>query len=209
MNEQNLVEIEQKSYRELMQDGITETLLGLVLLVFPGIIHRSSLVPIFVVFYIIFMPYLIEGFRKRYVYPRIGYVKLKEEEPPKLSLGVAMVVLLIFVSVIVFLYSFSIGLIDMYFIWRWLPTVFGFITWGPSIYLKEKTGQNRFYLLGTLMTVTGIVISLSPSIPADIALITYMVSWGLFFLVLGLVRFLLFIRKYPVIDTPEDDSSEY
>jgi len=143
------------------------------------------------------------------VYPRIGYVKLKEEEPPKLSLGIAMVVLLIFVSVIVLLYTLSIGLIDRDFIWRWLPTVFGFIMWGPSLYLKEKTGQNRFYLFGAMMTVTGIVISLTASIPAGIAMTIYMVGWGLFFLFLGLVRFLLFIRKYPVLDTPEDDIGEY
>ena len=209
MNEQNLIEIEQKSFRELIQDGSTETLLGLVLLVFPAIMAESSFVPFFVVFYIIFMPHLIEGFRKRYVYPRIGYVKLKEEEPPKLSLGIAMVVLLIFVSVIVVLYTLSIGLIDRDFIWRWLPTVFGFIMWGPSLYLKDKTGQNKFYLFGALMTVTGIAISLTASIPAGIAMTIYMVGWGLFFLVLGLVRFLLFIRKYPVLDTPEDDIGEY
>lgn len=209
MNEQNLVEIQQRSYRELMQDGITETLLGLILLVFPGLIHRSSFVPIFVVFYIIFLPHLIEGFRNRYVYPRIGYVKPKEEEPLKLSLGIAMVVLLIFVAVIVVLYSLFIGLIDRSFIWRWLPTVFGFIMWGPSLYLKDKTGQNRFYLFGTVMTVTGIMISLTQSIPAEWAMIYYMVGWGLFYLVIGLVKLLLFIRKYPVIDTPEDDSGEY
>ena len=209
MNEQSLVEIEQKSYRELMKDGITETLLGLTLLVIPVIFVKPTFVSIFVVFFIIFMPHLIERFRKKHVYPRIGYVKFKEEEPPKLSLGIAMVVLLIFITAIATLYSFFTGIIDRYFIWRWLPTVFGFIMWGPSLYLKEKTGQNRFYLFGALMTVTGIVISLSPSIPAELALVIYMVSWGLFFLILGLVRFLLFFRKYPVIDTPEDDSGEY
>jgi hypothetical protein len=208
MNEQDLVEIERKSYRELMQDGSTEALMGLVLLVFPGLIAESSFVPIFVVFYIIFMPHLIEVFRKRYVYPRVGYVKVKEDEPPKLTLGIAMVVLLIFASVIAVLYSLWSGLIDRSFIWRWLPTVFGFIMWGPSLYLKEKTGQNRYYLLGTLMMVSGVAISLTISIPAELAMIYYMVSWGSFFLVLGLVRFLLFIRKYPVIEEPEDGIGE-
>ena len=208
MNEQNLIEIERKSYSEMMQDGFTEILLGLILLVFPVLIVRPEFVSIFVVFYIFFMPHLLEAIRKKHVYPRIGYVKLKEEEPPKLSIGIIAVVLLIFVSVIVILYSLSIGIIDRYFIWRWLPTVFGFITWGPSLYLKEKTGQNKYYLLGTSMTISGVAVSLAGSIPAEFAMTVYMVGWGLFFLVLGLIRLLIFIRKYPVIDTPGVDPVE-
>ena len=208
MNDAELLEIERKTYRESMRDGLTEFLLGLVLIVIPGIMLKSSFVPIFVVFYIIFLPQGIEAFRRRFTYPRTGYVKLREQQPPKLSLGVAVVVLLIFVSIIAVFYSLAIGVIDRYFIWRCLPTVFGFIMWGPSLYLKDKTGQNRYYLFGTLMTVTGLAVTLAVFIPATYALTIYMLSWGLAFLVLGIIRFVLFIRKYPVIDTPEDDSGE-
>ena len=208
MNDAELLEIERKTYRESMRDGLTEFLLGLVLIVIPGIMLKSSFVPIFVVFYIIFLPQGIEAFRRRFTYPRTGYVKLREQQPPKLSLGVAVVVLLIFISIIAVFYSLAIGVIDRYFIWRCLPAVFGFIMWGPSLYLKDKTGQNRYYLFGTLMTVTGLAVTLAVFIPATYALTIYMLSWGLAFLVLGIIRFVLFIRKYPVIDTPEDDSGE-
>jgi hypothetical protein len=208
MNDEDLLEIERTTYRESMRDGLTEFLLGLVLIVIPGLMLESTFVPIFVVFYILFLPQGIEAFRRRFTYPRTGYVKLREEQPPKLSLGVAVAVLLIFISIIAVLYSLAIGVIDRYFIWRCLPTVFGFIMWGPSLYLKEKTGQNRYYLFGTLMSVTGLAVTLALFIPATYALTIYMLSWGLVFLVLGIIRFVLFVRKYPIVDIPEDGSSE-
>ena len=74
--------------------------------------------------------------------------------------------------------------------------------------MKDKTGQNRYYLFGTLMTVTGLAITLALFIPATYALTIYMLFWGLTFIVLGIIRFALFIRKHPVVDTPEDGSSE-
>lgn len=208
MNEGSLREIEQQSYRETMQDGFTEIFMGLIFLVLPVLLVEPGFVAIFVVFYIIFMPQCVEAVKKKYVYPRVGYVKPREDQPPKLSLGVAVVVLLIFISVITVFYMLSIGTIDRFFIYKWLPTVFGFIMWGPSLYLKDKTGQIRYYLLGASTSLTGVAVSLSPSIPAEMSMAVFMVGWGLVFLVLGTVRFTLFIRKYPVIDTPEDDAGE-
>ncbi|MBN2228072.1 MAG: hypothetical protein JW779_00660 [Candidatus Thorarchaeota archaeon] len=209
MNEhQDLKMIEQESYCELMQDGLTEVLLGLVFLVLPLLLFEPSFVGIFVVFYIILMPQAIESFRKKHTYPRIGYVKLQEEEAPKLSLGVAMVVLVIFIIIIVVVHGLFTNLIDRFFIYRWLPAVFGFIMWGPSLYLKDKTGQSKYYLFGLFMSVTGIMIGLADFSTVNIQGALYMLSWGTFFVVLGLLRFLLFIRKYPVLENPEDDIDE-
>jgi hypothetical protein len=191
-----------------MKDGLTEFLLGAVLIVIPGIMVESFFVPIFVIFYLFFMPQGIEAFKRKYTYPRTGYVKLREEQPPKLTLGVAAVVLLIFITIIAVLYSQSIGVIDRYFIWKWLPTVFGVIMWGPGLYMKDKTGQNRYYLWSTLATVAGIAVSLAPFITAEVSLALYMIVWGISFMVLGIIRFILFIRHNPVIDSPESDSSE-
>ncbi len=208
MNENDILEIERGTFRESMKDGLTEFLLGLVLLVVPGLMIESFFVPIFVVFYIIFLPQGVEAFRRKYTYPRTGYVKMREESPPKLTLGVAAAVLLIFITIVAIFYSFSIGVIDRYFIWKWLPTVFGVIMCGPSLYLKDKTGQNRYYLWGILTTITGVAVSLAPFISAELSLTLYMIAWGVFFMVLGIIRFILFIRNNPVIDAREDDIGE-
>jgi uncharacterized membrane protein HdeD (DUF308 family) len=208
VNENDLLKIERGTYRESMKDGLTEFLLGIVLCVIPGLMLKSYFVPIFVVFYIIFLPQGIEAFRRKYTYPRTGYVKFREEKTPKLTLGVAAAVLLAFITIIAILYSLSIGVIDRYFIWKWLPTVFGVIMVGPSLYLRDKTGQNRYYLWGVLTTISGLAVSLAPFISAEVSLAVYMFSWGSVFMVLGIIRFVIFIRNNPVIDTPEDDSGE-
>ena len=208
MNENDLLAIEQGTYRQSMKDGLTEFLLGLVLCLIPGIMAESYFVPIFVVFYIIFLPQGIEAFRRKYTYPRTGYVKLREEQPPKLTLGVAAAILLTFITIVAILYSLSIGVIDRYFIWKWLPTVFGVIMVGPSLYLRDKTGQNRYYLWGALTTISGLAVSLTPLLSAEVSLAVYMLAWGGAFMILGIIRFVLFTRNNPVMDTPEDENGE-
>jgi hypothetical protein len=209
MNEEKTLEIvERESYRELMQDGFSEILVGTIFLVLPAILLQSSFLPIFVVFYIIFMPKGVEVIRKKYTYPRIGYVKLREDEAPKITIGIAVVVLLIFITIIAIFYFAFIDVIDRFFIWKWIPAVFGFIMWGPSLYLKDKTGQKTYYLPGVLMSVTGVATSLATFLTAEVGTSLFMISWGLAFIALGLVRFLLFIRKYAILGNPEDESNE-
>jgi hypothetical protein len=206
--EQDLKTIEQGSFREIMQDGFTEIMAGTIFLVFPAIIAKPAFVPIFVVFYIFFLPQFVEVVRKKYVYPRIGYVKLREEEPPKVTAGVVITVILMIAGGIVLIYLISIGLISPDLLYRWVPAFFGLIMWAPSVYLKDKTGQNRYYLFGALMTITGIAVGLANFLPVEVVTITYSLSWGTAFFALGIVRVVLFIRRYPVIESPEDDTGE-
>lgn len=203
MNEKNLKTIEQESFRELMQDGFTEIMAGTIFLVFPAIIAQPAFVPIFVVFYIFFLPHFIEVVRKKYVYPRIGYVKLREEEPPKVTAGIVITVILMIAAGIMLIYAGSIGLITTDLVYRWVPAFFGLIMLAPSVYLKDKTGQNRYYLPGALMSITGVTVSLAALIPGDMAIVIYTVGWGTAFFVLGVIRSVLFIRRYPPIEAPE------
>jgi hypothetical protein len=206
--EQKLKSVERESFLELMQDGFTEILAGMIFLVFPAFFLEPGFLSIFVVFYVIFMPQVVERIRRKYTYPRIGYVKLREDTLPKLTLGIIVAVLLIFITIIAVLYVASIGVIDRIFIMKWMPAVFGFIMWGPSLYFKDKTGENKYYLPGALMSLTGVMTSLADFLSAEIGTSIYMIGWGLAFTILGLVRFVLFIRKYPVVGSPEDDRSE-
>ena len=203
--EQDLKTIEHESFRAFMQDGFTEIMAGTIFVVFPVIIARPYFVPFFVIFYIFFLPYFVEVVRTKYVYPRIGYVKLRDEEPPKVTAGVVITVILMVAGGIILIYSISIGLLSPDLIYRWVPAFFGLIMFAPSAYLKGKTGQNRYYLFGILMTITGIAVGLANFLPVEVVTLTYSLSWGVAFFVLGVIKAALFIRKYPVIDSPEDD----
>ena len=201
--EQNLKKLEQEAFRELMQDGFTEMMAGLIFIVFPLLIARGSFVPIFVIFYIFFLPQAVFWTREKYVYPRIGYVKPKEDEPFRVTARVIGVVILLIVGGILLFYALAIGLIESDLIYRWIPAAFGLIMWAPSHYLKDKTGQNRNYLFGGLMTITGFAVGLLESIPVDLVTAIFFLSWGVSFLTIGIIRFTLFVRKYPLIDAPE------
>ena len=206
--EQDLKKIERGSFREFMQDGFTEMMAGTVFLVFPLLIIEPAFVPIFVVFYIFFLPHLLEVVRKKHVYPRIGYVKLREDEPPKVTVGVVVTVILMIAAGIILVYAILIDLINSEMVYRWVPAFFGVIMWAPSAYLKDKTGQNRYYLFGALMTITGFALALTDFLPVGAVNVVYSLSWGAAFFVLGIIRAALFIRKYPVIESPEDGSGE-
>ncbi len=209
MNEEkDLKSVEQESFRELMHDGFTEMLLGLLLAALPVIVLNPGMISIFVVFYIIFLPPFFEGIRRKYIYPRIGYVKLSEDEPPKVTARLVATLVLIIVFVVAVIYSVGIGIIDRDLVYRWIPAAFGLIMWVPSMYLKEKSGQNRYYLFGTLMTIAGVAVALAPVADPNIGGFLYFVCWGMFFLILGLVKYALFVRRFPVIDVPEDVQDE-
>ncbi len=205
MNEkQNLKKIEQESFRDLMQDGFTEMLAGLLFLVFPVLIQRSYFIPIFVVFYIFFLPVFLESIRKRYVYPRIGYVKLREDAPPKVTARVVATVIILIIGGILVIYAVVTGFITSEVVYRWIPAFLGVIMWAPSLFLVDKTGQKRYYLLGGLMTISGVAVSLADFLPAESTTIVFGLIWGLSFLIVGIIRYGLFIRRYPVIETQED-----
>jgi hypothetical protein len=166
------------------------------------------MVSIFVVFYIIFLPHFLEGIRRKYIYPRIGYVKLSEDEPPKVTARLVATLVLIIVIVATVIYSVGVGIIDQDLVYRWIPACFGLMMWFPSAYLEEKSGQTRYYLFGGVMTITGVAVALAPIADPTFAGFLYFVCWGLFFLVLGLVKYSLFVRTFPVVDMPEEGPDE-
>ena len=91
MNEtQNLKELKQKSFRELNQDGFNEINTGIMMLILFNVIYEKPGSPtifdawfrlifcIFGMLCFIFLFQFYKVFRNKYVYPRIGYVKLRE-----------------------------------------------------------------------------------------------------------------------------------
>ena len=77
----DLKEIERKANYAAFQDGLTEILMGLFLFFYAGTLATNTL-PIgfvFILLAVFFGKPLTEGIKKRYIYPRTGYVKLPED----------------------------------------------------------------------------------------------------------------------------------
>ncbi|MFX1538427.1 MAG: hypothetical protein ACFFDI_29905 [Promethearchaeota archaeon] len=203
MNNVDLEKIEQQTFGESMIDGIMEILLGIVLLSIPFIILRPYFV-VFLVFFILFGKPVIDSIRERVTYPRIGRVELRTEEEP-VDVKRTILTFLLFVLGIIIVTGTAMLIIegeifnlDLWY--KWIPFAFGLLMFGPSLFLVEKTGKWYYYLFGGFSTLLGFLIAILdfPDRFAGISL--FCLVLGVISLVIGIIKYIRFIRKYPVIE---------
>lgn len=203
----NLEKIKQTTIQETLLDGILETLAGLILIFYPLIF----LYPIFVAFYsliVIFNAPILEFIRNRVTYPRLGRVELKIESEEisikKNLLELGLLLLFAIVPTLIALMAFNGNLFSINDWGRWIPMFFGIIMFGPSLYLVENAGLRRYYLFGIFATLLGFVFSAISFDDLYFRIFGYFQVMGFCLLILGIFRFLLFIKKFPVIEQEED-----
>ncbi len=88
--------------------------------------------------------------------------------------------------------------------YKWVPMLFGLIMFGPSLYLVEKTGEKNYYLLGIVATLLGVAFSITNFSSSKDGMYLYFYAIGVISVLIGFVRFLIFLRKYPIINEQED-----
>ncbi|MGY5871631.1 MAG: hypothetical protein RTV72_05250 [Candidatus Thorarchaeota archaeon] len=214
--EQNLKELEQESFRDLNRDGFNEANLGIIFLLWFNSMYIGTpvyqlIVPgwlgltivIFFMVYLIFIFLYHQVYMKKYVYPRIGYVKLREVHSFKAKLGAIAIMILAIAAEIALVYMLSTDIITIDWVYRWIPVFFGLTACTFCFALKDMSGQNSYLLVGVLLTITAFALALAEFISADMVPIVYFDGWGIAFIVVGVIKFVLFIRKYPIIDTTE------
>jgi len=193
----NLKEMEKKSWRYSMQDGLIEVSLGILLVVLGLLLSIEFTIGFIVVFFIIFMNPLLEVVRKKFTYPRIGRVKVHEDEPKKTVGGIFLY--MIVVAAIMGVAMFVIfGEINAENIYRSLPIFFSIMILGAMLYSYGKSGSQRFYVYATLALVTAPVFSFINFEGRLANLGYYLLFIGFIFLIIGLIIFIRFLRKYPL-----------
>jgi hypothetical protein len=204
----DLKRIEQHTFHEFMIDGIVEILLGLVLIFMP-ILFTIPIFVVFVPFYIFYSKFIVESIRERTTYPRIGRVEFKREGDKKdYSIKKSLLVFLLFISV-VFAITLVVmvvieGKFELALVYKWIPLLFGLIMFGPSFFLIEKTGHQRYYLLGVFSTILGFLFSI-PTFPDEkIGYFLYFLTLGVIAIITGIIKYIRFVRTYPVIHIEEE-----
>ena len=193
----NLKEMEKKSWRYYMQDGLIEVSLGILLVVLGLLLSIEFTIGFIVVFFIIFMNPLLEIVRKKFTYPRIGRVKVQEDEPKKTVGGIFLY--MIVVAAIMGIAMFVIfGEINAENIYRSLPIFFSIMILGAMLYSQGKSGSQRFYLYAILALVTAPVFSFINFEGRLANLGYYLLFIGFIFLIIGIIIFIHFLRKYPL-----------
>ena len=203
----NFKEIEQKIYRHEYLDGFTFVFLGFILILAAIVINLHAVfMTILVVAFIAIFP-ISKELRSHFTYPRLGYFKVKTEDPKKLFPGMVLFSSVISISFIILLFIFTgddpRSLYDYENWFRFMPIIFGLVMFGPSLDMVDKTGQKRYYSLGGFATLIGIIIVwLDLPMPRD-GLTIYLLLLGSISCIVGVVTFVKFIKNYPIIEISE------
>jgi hypothetical protein len=198
----DLKETERRANYAAFQDGLTEILMGLFLFFYGGTL-ATNILPVGLVFILVavfFGKPLTEGIKKRYIYPRTGYVKLTED-PHTTGKGIAISAVIMIVVLLGAL-GISIAVLGQktgldFFLTYIVPPASGFMLAIGPYWLGQTYGLRRGYLWAALFVLGGIampIFSIASGYEAVGLLCTLV---GLLTLVTGTIMFVRFIRKYP------------
>ena len=197
MNEADLEEMEQKTYKEFMQDGFTEIFVGIFLVGMGSLFAVERTIVFIMLFAVIFFPRIMERLKRRYTYPRIGYAKLHVDPPKKTARGIFSYILVVIVAMAVALFIiFGDISVDLWY--RWSPTLMGAMMTGAFIYLAGKTGDSRYYGIAVFGLAAGVVLSTYGFDSMWTGHTVYLLFMGFLFIGLGMVQFAYFLSKYPL-----------
>jgi hypothetical protein len=178
-----------------------EIFMGLFLVFFGGALSTNvgAGVP-FIVLAIFFVNPLIERIKVRYIYPRVGYVKLPPD-PSTTGKGIAMTAAL-FVVLLLGSMGISMGVMGKaegmtFFMTYIVPPASGFMLGISPFWLGQTYGLIRGYLLAALFLLSGIAMPVF-NIATGYEAVGLMCSLvGVVALVVGSFMFARFLRKYP------------
>ena len=192
----SLQKLERQAHRYDAQDGVTEFLAG-VLFFFvarAAVDPHLAWVPAMRIFP---MRWALKYFKKRFTYPRVGYVKLRSEDRQDLGRGMLTYLGVVFAVFAAALLIF--GDITSWNQWmKWMPALMGGFTSGGFIYLAGKTGLMRHYFLVLVCIAWGIACSLMTVPRSVLGIQRWALGLGLVCLVMGIAVFLNFLRTRPV-----------
>jgi hypothetical protein len=211
----DIQELEQETYRYSMQDGLAEIFAGLGLIIFACMIGVQDIESygffcsycIFLLL-IVFRTPILEKLRRKVTYPRIGYVKVRRDEPspPVMVVLFSVMTIIVIVSGALVIIPSDLPIYDI--LWKYMPVSLGMVMIPAGFSLVEKTGDRRYFAFGLLGVTTGLIFALLEFEPPKAGPVLYLLGWGVVIILVGLTTFIRFIRKYPIIDPDEVEASE-
>ena len=196
VEEIDLKQIERNIFRDFCQDGLVDMMFGAYFL-FTGLRLASDTgVPFVVLLMVFFMPLLL-GLKKRFTYPRTGYVELRQGDPGPLLwfiLGSFVLGLIALVAVLI-----ADGVIAQPAQWyRWMPIAFGIWLAGIFLGLGLAARLVRYYVVAGVALAAGPTFALLPLTGKLENIGLFFAAVGAVLLAWGVVAFVRFLRKYPL-----------
>ena len=192
--------IEQRAWRESMQDGLEIIMIGVVLLGTSTTFFSSFPSIFFTTFFPLIMALpIIEAVRRRYTYPRTGYVKVQADDAKMTVRGIFLYGVVVVAVIAVALYIiFGSGLWPPFVFYQAVPAFVGAMLLGAMIYTRSKSGDPRYHAYGLIALASGIAFSIHRFAPVHNGITFYLLFIGGAFLIFGLVQFATFLREHPL-----------
>ncbi len=190
-------DLQRRAYRALNEDGIVDIALGLGLLfaaLYIGFDHLAGVkVAGWPALFPIFVMLIARGLRKRYVYPRIGYARIRRVSPA-IVLMVTLMLLLI-AGIVVLGISARRGTQPPGTMIAWFLRLFVLTGAGTLVLMGRRTGFARFYIHAGVI-VTAVFVSVAvPDLRYGLLLMFGLP--GILLLASGIACFSLFLRRHP------------
>lgn len=198
----DLKEIERRVHQSVFQDGLIEIMMGGFLLVVGGLLGRAGRLLLLISLLVPFLGNaLLERLKKRYIYPRIGYVKLrpKKEADPK-GIVVAGILYVVIMLASMALFPLAMGKERGWTFWfnYFLPASAGFMLAIGPFWLGETYGVKRGYVFAALFLLSGIAIPVLGIASGYEAVALECLLVGVISLISGVIMFTRFLRKCPL-----------
>ncbi|MHC4242844.1 MAG: hypothetical protein ACYS3N_20360 [Planctomycetota bacterium] len=190
----DLKEIEQKTFRESNQDGLLELVMGICMAAISTRLISRVLVVMLVLPLILFGPVLV-ALRKRYTYPRIGYVKLIPDKPKEVIGAIFLITLIVIVVLAIIFFLF--GDVRDFNLWmKWIPVWGGVVLAGMFSSFGSKSGCLRYYIFAIWSLISGLVLSVLRFEAVETGTLLYFLAMGALLIPWGMVTFIRFLRRY-------------
>jgi len=191
----NVKEIGQKTFRESQQDGLMEFVMGICLLAMSTRLLSRILIGMFPIAILLFGP-VLNALRKRFTYPRTGYVKLVEDKPRDAITGIALVTLIVIALLAVAFILFA-NVSDFSLWMKWVPFWAGIMLAGMFVSLAAKSATTRYYIFAVYSLIVGLALSILRFAQVETGTLLYFLAMGAFLTPFGLVLFIRFLYRYP------------
>jgi len=187
--------IERKAFADSQQDGLLELVMGICMVAISTRLLSRVLVVMLVLPVILFHPFL-EAMRKRFTYPRIGYVRLIPDKPKETIAGIFLVSIVVAgILAVAFLIFDGIRNFELWL--RWCPFWGGTVLAGTFSSFASQSGAARHYVFAGWSLLAGIVLSLIRFDATETGTLLYFAVMGALLVPFGLMRFAAFLRAHP------------
>jgi hypothetical protein len=191
----HLKQIERKTFKDSQQDGLLELVMGLCMLAMSSRVLSRIFIFMLILPVFAFAP-LLGAMRKRFTYPRIGYVRLIPDKPKETIGGIALVTVVVLGALaLAFLFFGQVRDFDLWL--RWCPFWGGTVLAGMFCSFASKSGQAWYYVFALWSFVSGVVLSLAKFEAVETGTLLYFAVMGGLLIPCGLVRFMTFLHRHP------------